>query len=122
MKMKLVKSLLLIFGTVFLMSAAAQADDLKNRMIKRLPVINDLKAKGLVGENKNGLLEFRSGNRPNRDVINAENADRKRVYSQIAKKQKVSPEKVGARRAIQIAKSAKPGTWLQKTDGSWYRK
>ena len=76
----------------------------------------------LIGENKNGLLEYRSGKRSHQDVVNAENADRKAVYNRIAKKQKVSAQKVGARRALQIAAKAKSGTWLQRPDGGWYRK
>jgi uncharacterized protein len=122
MKMKILKSVFIVLSAVFLMSTLAQADNEKNRMIKRLPVINQLKAQGLIGENKIGLLEYRGANQPNPDVINAENADRMAVYSQIAKKQKASAQQVGARRAIQIAGKAKPGTWLQKPDGSWYQK
>lgn len=122
MKMKILKSVFIVLSVVFLMSTLAQADSEKNRMIKRLPVINQLKAQGFIGENKIGLLEYRGANQPNPDVINAENADRMAVYSKIAKKQKVSAQQVGARRAIQIAGKAKPGTWLQKSDGSWYQK
>ena len=122
MNKNLFKIGLLIFLAVCLAAGAAAADDIKARMKKRLPTINKLKAQGLLGENKNGILQYRSGNQPHRAMVDAENADRLEIYSRIARQQNVSPERVGARRAIQIAKRAKPGTWLQKADGTWYRK
>ena len=122
MKAKTITSVILLLLSIFLISTLSYAGDIKNRMIQRLPVINKLKSQGLVGENKAGLLEYRTGSRPNQNVVNAENADRRQVYAAIAKKQNVPAARVGARRALQIAGRAKPGTWLQKQDGTWYKK
>ena len=58
----------------------------------------------------------------NADVIEAENIDRHNVYMDIAKKNGLSLEIVEKRRVLQISKKANPGTWLQRENGSWYRK
>ena len=100
----------------------ALADGIKDRMLARLPVINALKAQGLVGENNQGFLEFRSKQKPNADVISAENADRQAVYKAIATRQNTTPAFVGQARAAQIAEKESPGTWVQGADGAWKKK
>jgi hypothetical protein len=102
----------------------AQSDDLKDRFIKRKPQINKMKNAGMVGENNGGFLEFRRGNpaKVQRQIVAAENADRRLVYRRIAEKVGATVEVVGRRRAAQIARQAKPGHWLQDGDGNWYRK
>jgi len=100
----------------------AGAGDLKAKFKARLPAILDLKAKKVVGENKEGFLEFVGGQKVNPAVVDAENSDRLKVYTAIAKKQGATPEAVGARRALQIAKRAKPGEMIQDANGKWYKK
>ena len=99
-----------------------QAASVKDRMLARIPTINGLKDKGLVGENNKGFLEFRTGAKPEQKLINNENSDRKSVYAAIAKKQKVDSSLVGQRRAKQISEIGKKGHWFQKPDGTWYKK
>lgn len=94
---------------------------IKERMKARLPVINDLKARGIVGENNRGFLEFR-GLKEKADVVNAENADRAMVYEAIAKQQGTTADLVGKRRAIQIRELALSGEWLQDASGKWFKK
>ncbi len=113
--------LLTLLGTLF-SAQDALCDAIKDRMLARLPVINELKAQGLVGENNQGFLEFRTGQKPNADVINAENQDRKEVYKAIGARQKTTPEFVGQARASQIAGKEAKGTWVQSPDGSWTQK
>ncbi|MBM9532179.1 YdbL family protein [Desulfoprunum benzoelyticum] len=123
--MRTMKHPLLILMTLFLAVFCAQgvfADGIKDRMLARLPVINELKAQGLIGENNQGYLEFRGGKKPNADVINAENADRQAVYKAIAARQKTTPAFVGQTRAAQIAEKESPGTWIQGADGTWKKK
>lgn len=109
--------------TAFLCSTLnAQPADVKERMLARVPAINNLKDKGLVGENNNGFVEFRTDARPQQDLISAENQDRKAVYAAIAKKQNVDISLVGQRRARQIRDIGGAGHWFQKPDGSWYKK
>jgi hypothetical protein len=103
-------------------SASAFGESVKARMKARLPIIVELKDKGVVGENKKGYLQFVGQKKEKEDVIAAENADRKKVYTHIAKKQGTTLQVVGERRALQIAKKAKPGTWLQDQSGKWYQK
>ena len=112
---------LLLVGIVF-STASAFGQDIKARMKARLPVIVELKAKGIVGENAEGLLQFVGQKKEKQDVVTAENTDRKKVYAAIAKQQATTAELVGKRRALQIAKKAKPGTWLQDQSGKWYQK
>ena len=106
----------------FLLPSALLAQGVKERMKERLPVIVELKAKGIIGETFQGYLAFLSDNQQNQDVIDGENTDRKKIYSYIANKEGATLELVGQRRAKQIAENAKPGEFLQKEDGSWYQK
>ncbi|MBE1423848.1 hypothetical protein SAMN04488082_11097 [Desulfomicrobium apsheronum] len=121
-KMKHLIPILLALLCVMFCVQAGFAQGIKDRMLARLPVINELKAQGLVGENNQGFLEFRSGNKPSADVINAENADRREVYKAIAARQNASPALVGQTRAAQIAEKEAPGTWIQSPDGAWKKK
>jgi hypothetical protein len=114
----LLLSVILITGA----SAFAGSDKIKARMKERLPVIKSLKAEGVIGENNKGYLEFIGGNKAKENVVNAENSDREKVYSAIAKQQGTTVDLVGKRRATQIVKKAKPGQWLQDQSGNWYQK
>jgi uncharacterized protein YdbL (DUF1318 family) len=111
----------LIIG-FFVLGATAFADDIKARMKNRLPVIKKLKADGIVGEDNKGYLQFVGGNKAKADVVAAENKDRKTVYSAIAKQQGTTAELVGKRRALQIAKKAVPGEWVQDAGGNWIQR
>ena len=61
-----------------------------------------------------------SGNANN--VVSSENTDRRVVYNAIAKKEGTNVEKVGKRRALQLAQMAAPGNWFRKGDGTWFKK
>jgi uncharacterized protein YdbL (DUF1318 family) len=111
----------LIIG-FFVLGATAFADDIKARMKNRLPVIKKLKTEGIVGEDNKGYLQFVGGNKAKADVVAAENKDRKTVYTAIAKQQGTTAELVGKRRALQIAKKAAPGEWVQDAGGNWIQK
>lgn len=112
----------LLMVSFLLSNASAFGQDIKARMKARRPIINELKAKGIVGEDATGLLQFVGQKKEKEDVINAENADRRKVYKAIAKQQETTAELVGKRRALQIAKKAKAGTWLQDQGGKWHQK
>jgi uncharacterized protein YdbL (DUF1318 family) len=114
-------SAVLLLG-LFAVSASALAEDIKARMKTRLPFIQELKAKGVVGENNKGYLEFIGGQKESADVVAAENNDRETVYAAIAKQQGTTAELVGKRRALQIANRAKPGQWVQDASGNWLQK
>lgn len=112
---------LTILGTL-LFTGHALAEDIKARMQGRLPIIVDLKTRGVVGETNQGYLEMRNGQTEKQDVVAAENQDRQAVYQQIAKKAGTDVKLVGQRRAAQIAEKASAGEWLQDSSGKWYQK
>ncbi len=114
--------ILLLVTTFFLSVSVVQSASIKDRMAARIPTINALKNKGAIGENNKGFLEFRGGGKPQKDTVNAENKDRGKVYQAIGKKQGASATLVGQRRAKTIAAKSKSGHWLQKSNGSWYKK
>lgn len=103
-------------------SGSAWAQDIKARMRARLPVIVSLKAGGIVGENNQGYLTILNQSTDKKDLVAAENQDRRKIYTAIAKKQGTTPELVGQRRAMQIAKKADPGTMVQNAKGKWRKK
>ncbi|WP_186441201.1 YdbL family protein [Desulfamplus magnetovallimortis] len=107
---------------LFAVVSLSMADDIKQRMKERLPVIVQMKQQGLVGENSKGYLEYVTSARPNPQIVDAENSDRKKVYSIIAKQQGATIDKVEQLRALQIVQKAAKGEFLQKADGTWYQK
>lgn len=122
---KVILSSLIILSVILLSTTAVfsqGANEIKQRMKQRLPTIVELKNKGIIGENNLGYLEFVSGKKEKEDIVAAENRDREKVYEAIAKKQKTTAQKVGERRAIQIAEKADPGDWLKDKNGKWYQR
>ena len=123
MKKKITVTILsILFCIVLAAGAFASAKEIRGRMIARLPEIKALKAKGLVGENNKGFLEFVGQQKEKQEVVTAENQDRQKVYKAIAKQQATTVELVGKHRAIQIAAKAQAGEWLQDANGKWYKK
>jgi uncharacterized protein YdbL (DUF1318 family) len=122
--MRLKWLMVFIAGCCFTFNVAlAEHLPLKERFLKRKPIIERFKNQGRVGENNVGKLVIRGHlNEEEIEIVHAENADREIVYVRIAEKLKISPLVVGKRRAIQIARTAKKGHWLQHPDGHWYRK
>ena len=116
------KILTIVLIGMFLAGISALADDIKARMKNRLPVIKELKAQGVVGEDNKGYLQFVGGKQAKPDVVAAENKDRQTVYAAIAKQQGTTAELVGQRRALQIAKRANKGEWVQDSSGKWIQK
>lgn len=55
----------------------AHGASIKERMLARIPAITVLKDKELIGENNQGYLEYRSGEKPDQETVMAENADRR---------------------------------------------
>lgn len=106
-------ALVAVFGLLAASQAACAVDtrtEVKARMEQRLPQVNELKARAVVGENDKGLLAI-SGKATATDkaLVAAENNDRRIVYAAIAAKTGSTPEAVAARRARKIAESASAG-------------
>jgi len=95
----------------------------KARIVNRLKLIIELKAQGIVGENNRGYLELLNKEEKRyKELVDAENRDRRIIYQYIAKTQGVSLEAVERLRAKQIRERAPSGQWLQDDDGRWYKK
>ena len=112
----------ILMGFAAVASAADDLNAVKSRMAERLAQIDKLKAQGVVGENNRGMMELRGGNVDAGDAVAAENRDRGIVYAEIARQTGTSVEQVARHRVRQIASSSASGVWLQKDDGSWYKK
>ncbi|MFH0728188.1 MAG: YdbL family protein [Pseudomonadota bacterium] len=113
--------LIILFGFIF-SATAGFGEDIKERMKNRLPEIVDLKARGIIGENNQGFLQFVGQTKEKEALVAEENKDRESVYAAIANSQGTSADMVGRRRAIQIVSVASPGDWLQNEAGNWYQK
>ena len=105
-----------------LFSTVALADDITERMTSRRPTIEALKKEGLLGENNKGYLEFVTTTQKQKDVVDAQNEDRKKGYEIVSKKQGVSIEQVAKIRSAYYAKKAKSGEFIQNSSGKWIRK
>lgn len=103
-------------------SWAGELDAVKARMKERIPVLDDLKARKVIGEDNRGYVAYPGSAKEKEGVVAAENQDRKAVYAAIAAETKSPAEVVGKRRALKIAEVAKPGTMIQEPDGSWNEK
>ena len=127
MKTSVLLRLGLLAASLFTGAVAARAaDDLgavRSRMEKRIGSINALKDRGAVGENNRGLLEGRGAlGGADQQVVNDENADRRKVYGALAAQTGASSDEVGRKRAAQLADLARPGHWVQTAGGEWRRK
>ena len=101
---------------------AQSAGQLRQRMAQRLSQVDELKAKGAVGENNRGLLEVREDGANAASVVADENRDREAVYALIAKEPGSNADAVGRARAKQIAAASKAGVWVQDESGAWKKK
>lgn len=122
--MKKITALFILFCLCLPALQANNAETIKQNMIKRLPRIQELKKDGLIGENQQGYLEAVQSSLPaaDKEVIEAENADRKAVYEAIARQQGTTAELVGKLRAKKIFEQAKSGEFLKQENGTWKKK
>ncbi len=116
---KVVKIHVLLIICLIISSQFALADGIKDRMKQRLPVIADLKTKGIIGEDNSGYLGFVTGAKAQEEVVAAENKDRKTVYSHFAQQQNTTIDVVEKVQANRKAEKATPGEFFQNPDGSW---
>lgn len=79
----------------------------------RLPELNSLLEKGVIGENKSGLVEARSAEKADaalEALIEAENSDRMVIYKSIADKNSTTVEEVRKLYAKRLQENAPSGT------------
>ena len=112
-----------LFTGAAVMRGAEDLGAVRSRMEQRIGPVNALKDRGAVGENNRGLLEGRGAlGGADQQVVNDENADRRKVYAALAAQTGASADEVGRKRAAQLADLARPGHWLQTAGGEWRRK
>lgn len=112
----------LALAVILILTSPVQAAGLQERMKARVPDIVALKTKGIIGENSKGYLEFVGGSREGAAIVEAENADRRQLYTAVAKKTGATAEQVGARAALKWKKNLGKGEYFRNADGSWIRK
>lgn len=116
---------LAIFALSFPNDVAAQNDEgsIKQRLLDRVKSVDALKISGAVGENNKGFLEQRAALDPQQTrTMNEENADRRALYTILAKRLGLSVTVVGQGRAESIRDKSAPKVWLQDPSGKWYQK
>ncbi len=111
-----------IIISIVISSQLAIAGGIKERMKQRLPAIAALKTQGIIGENNQGYLGFVTKTIKMKDVITAENQDRKKVYTYFAKQQKTTLAVVEKIQAQRKAEKTDTGKFYQKPDGVWVKK
>ena len=114
----------LAFAVPQALSAADDAATIKKNMAERKPKIETLKKAGSIGENKTGYLEVMKDVKledADKKLVDAENKDRRTVYSAIAKKEGSTVDKVGSLRAQTIHANAKEGEYIQGEDDKWVK-
>jgi uncharacterized protein YdbL (DUF1318 family) len=103
--------------------SAQDLSTLRERMEKRLPAVNALKNRQVVGETNRGFLEVRGGvQADDQQVVAEENSDRRKVYAALAKQTGSTVDEVGRKRAEQVAGIARRGHWIQSPAGEWRQK
>jgi len=123
-KLSLLSFVLLAFSTSALSAVSVEEmRDARNRILERLPQTENLWNRGLTGENNEGYVTVRSSLRSDQvSLIQSENRDRLILYTYVGEKTGTSHLRVGRERAIEIAKKAKDGLWVQEPNGDWIRK
>ena len=105
---------------------------LKESIKARSDTIKPFMDRGNIGIARDGLLAIRTTDGLNlkeraetKQLVDAENRDRETLYSEIAKANNISQDSIPKIKAI-FAKSwieqARPGWWIQDSQGSWKRK
>ena len=105
---------------------------LKEAMKKRFAELKPWFSGGNVGEGNAGLIDLRDeaglglqAKAALRKLVKDENADRERLYAEVAKALDIEASQVQRVRRIFAESwiaSAEPGWWVQQEDGRWVRK
>jgi uncharacterized protein YdbL (DUF1318 family) len=107
----LLASLVAVLVLVFALPAMADA-------------LDDARAAGQIGERPDGYVSAVSGNAPAniQALVQSTNAKRLKAYQDIATKQGVPVEQVGALTAEKIIAKLPGGSYYMNSSGSWVQK
>jgi uncharacterized protein YdbL (DUF1318 family) len=122
-------SVALLVATLFSFAAPALADrreELKAAFAARREAIDAAKAEGKLGETFRGYIETVTREALNdakvKGLMEAENADRRETYEDIARRIGATTADVAARGAAKHFEKARPGDYLKHADGQWRKK
>ena len=105
-----------------LLAKQSKMQQLRERFKERYPEVQALKQAGVIGETDDGYLDYVKQKDPKAEkTVDAENADRKTLYAEIAQQEQTTPELVGVRNAKRNFEKAKPGEYLRE-NGKWKKK
>ncbi len=85
-------------------------------------IIDDAKARCLIGEQTDGYLGVVAGRSPNAEVrreMRDVNQQRKNAYTRLAERNGVTVEVTAALTAEKLISQAAPGHCVRRADGSW---
>ena len=95
----------------------------RKRFAERRAALNSALKEQLIGENNRGFLELRADDAKVsaelKKLVEAENADRTTIFTNIARRQNSTPEFVGERFAARMAERAPSGIPIQNVQGEW---
>ena len=102
---------------------AAKAE-LKASFATHAAALAAAKASGTIGECTNGLVAVvgTSADASVTALVEAENADRNRLYLLLAAETQVTAALIGERNAMRNYQNARVGEWLRTRDGQWKKK
>lgn len=95
------------------------------RMKQRVEELAAYKQEKIIGENRQGFADIvnppekRDKREKVKELVEAENRDRRLVYKAIAARTDATAEGVGRQRAAQIYRQAKPGVLLEVKKDTW---
>lgn len=122
-KMTLFAALIaLLIVPSMLLAKQSKMQQLRERFKERYPQVQALKQAGTIGETDEGYLAFvKEKDSKAEKIVDAENADRKALYAQIAQQENTTPELVAVRNAKRNFEKAQPGEYLRE-NGKWKKK
>lgn len=95
----------------------------RKRFAERRAALNSALKEKLIGENNRGFLELRADDTKVsaelKTLVEAENADRTTIFTNIARRQNSTPEFVGERFAARMGERAPSGIPIQNAQGEW---
>jgi len=116
------KKLLTSLFLLTMVAGGLQAD-FSDSMKARLGDLVAAKDTGSIGEGVDGYVHLRdSGNAAARKLVDAENADRKKLFISLAGKTGGTVQAVAEKFSKALAEKAKSGHWFRKSSGSWVKK
>ena len=117
--------LVLLIGVPSVMAWDTKSQ-IKNRMKKRYPEIQELKKSGKIGETYLGIVKpVNDKDAKNKDImkiVTDENSDRETLYEIIAKQNKTTPKTVARTNALRIFEKTGLDFYFMTKNEKWHKK